>query len=132
MICNLQPTKHTRRADLSIHTYVDDVMGMLMERLGLAIPEYCPTQDPIKQIRQGRLPQSGQATTVRSGCHSQVRLPQAGQATTVRSVYNSQVRLPKAGQDTTVRSGYHSQVRLPQTGQATIVRSGYHSQVRLP
>ena len=29
MICNLQPTKQDRKADLNIHTYVDDVMRMV-------------------------------------------------------------------------------------------------------
>ena len=70
VICNLQPTKqaiifivikHTlpqslcsdaqdKKADLCIHTYVDDVMRMLMERLELDVPEYDPVFDPVKQV----------------------------------------------------------------------------------
>ena len=74
VICNLQPTKQVKipsvmyhhvsttylqfsfsdcqdkKADLCIHTYVDDVMRMLMERLQLDIPEYDPVFDPVKQV----------------------------------------------------------------------------------
>lgn len=34
MICNLQPTKHAKKADLNIHTYIDDVMKLLMQKEG--------------------------------------------------------------------------------------------------
>ena len=77
VICNLQPTKqaiifivikHTlpqslcsdaqdKKADLCIHTYVDDVMRMLMERLELDVPEYDPVFDPVKQV-----------TSTKTGC----------------------------------------------------------------
>ena len=70
VICNLQPTKQAiifivikhplpkslcsdaqdKKADLCIHTYVDDVMRMLMERLELDVPEYDPVFDPVKQV----------------------------------------------------------------------------------
>ena len=50
VICNLQPTKHTGKADLNIHTYVDDVMRKLFDKLGISIPEYSPGQDPVKQV----------------------------------------------------------------------------------
>ena len=33
-----------------IHTYVDDVLKMLMQRLDLDIPEYDPVFDPVKQV----------------------------------------------------------------------------------
>eukprot|EP00088_Acartia_fossae_P035025 TRINITY_DN3602_c0_g1_i2.p1 TRINITY_DN3602_c0_g1~~TRINITY_DN3602_c0_g1_i2.p1 ORF type:complete len:556 (-),score=130.90 TRINITY_DN3602_c0_g1_i2:286-1953(-) len=59
VICNLQPTKHTGKADLNIHTYVDDVMRKLFDKLGLSIPEYSPGQDPVKQVAQGELPECG-------------------------------------------------------------------------
>ena len=39
-----------KKADLCIHTYVDDVMRMLMARLELDIPEYDPVFDPVKQV----------------------------------------------------------------------------------
>ena len=55
VICNLQPTKQDKKADLCIHTYVDDVMRMLMKRLGLEIPEYDPVFDPVKQVLQTTL-----------------------------------------------------------------------------
>uniref|UniRef100_A0A1B6CB19 protein acetyllysine N-acetyltransferase n=2 Tax=Clastoptera arizonana TaxID=38151 RepID=A0A1B6CB19_9HEMI len=47
VICNLQPTKHDKKADLLIHTYVDDVMDMLMGKLGLTIEEYSKDKDPV-------------------------------------------------------------------------------------
>ena len=79
VICNLQPTKQVqgipviwsaqfkyffgfilsiyhllffqdKKADLCIHTYVDDVLKMLMQRLDLDIPEYDPVFDPVKQV----------------------------------------------------------------------------------
>jgi len=56
VICNLQPTKQDKKADLCIHTYVDDVMRMLMKRLGLEIPEYDPVFDPVKQVRKKIFP----------------------------------------------------------------------------
>ncbi|RZF33397.1 hypothetical protein LSTR_LSTR015358 [Laodelphax striatellus] len=46
VICNLQPTKHDKKADLLIHAYVDEIMTLLMDNLGLAIPEYSRDKDP--------------------------------------------------------------------------------------
>ncbi|XP_065178622.1 NAD-dependent protein deacetylase Sirt6-like [Sycon ciliatum] len=37
VICNLQPTKHDKKATLIIHARVDDIMSHVMEFLGLAI-----------------------------------------------------------------------------------------------
>ncbi|XP_046679526.1 LOW QUALITY PROTEIN: NAD-dependent protein deacetylase Sirt6-like [Homalodisca vitripennis] len=51
VICNLQPTKHDRKADLLIHTYVDDILTQLMEKLGLTIPEYSRPDDPTMARR---------------------------------------------------------------------------------
>ncbi|KAF7274779.1 sirtuin 6 [Rhynchophorus ferrugineus] len=48
VIINLQPTKHDKKADLIINTYVDDVLELLMANLNLEIPEYCSEQDPTK------------------------------------------------------------------------------------
>lgn len=56
VIINLQPTKQDKKADLSIHTYVDDVMRMLMEKLGLDIPEYDTLIDPVRQTRLRNFP----------------------------------------------------------------------------
>lgn len=53
VICNLQPTKHDRKADLVIHAYVDDVMVQLMKLLNLPIPEYSREKDPTKLITDG-------------------------------------------------------------------------------
>ena len=44
-----------KKADLCIHTYVDDVMRMLMARLELDIPEYDPVFDPVKQVENPTL-----------------------------------------------------------------------------
>lgn len=49
VICNLQPTKHDKKADLIIQTYVDDVMEGICEHLGIKIPEYSHSVDPTKQ-----------------------------------------------------------------------------------
>ncbi|XP_077989093.1 NAD-dependent protein deacylase sirtuin-6-like [Glandiceps talaboti] len=40
IICNLQPTKHDKKADLLIHGYVDDIISQVMQKLGLPIPDY--------------------------------------------------------------------------------------------
>ncbi len=34
-------------------------MEQLMERLGLTIPEYSPDLDPVRQLKQGRVPEIG-------------------------------------------------------------------------
>ena len=49
VICNLQPTKHDKKADLIIQTYVDNVMEGVCKYLGIAIPDYSPCSDPTKQ-----------------------------------------------------------------------------------
>eukprot|EP00092_Neocalanus_flemingeri_P021075 GFUD01022834.1.p1 GENE.GFUD01022834.1~~GFUD01022834.1.p1 ORF type:complete len:544 (+),score=184.86 GFUD01022834.1:45-1676(+) len=56
VICNLQPTKQDKKADLSIHTYVDDVMEMVMKKLGLEIPEYDGSLDPVRLTRMRTFP----------------------------------------------------------------------------
>nr|XP_023021026.1 NAD-dependent protein deacetylase Sirt6 [Leptinotarsa decemlineata] len=48
VIVNLQSTKHDKKADLIINTYVDDVIVKIMKRLGLEIPEYSSEIDPTK------------------------------------------------------------------------------------
>ena len=59
VICNLQPTKQDKKADMSIHTYVDRVMEGVMARLGLEIPEYDKECDPVKLVNRKDFP-SGQ------------------------------------------------------------------------
>lgn len=53
VICNLQPTKHDKKADLKISTYVDIIMEKVLKRLGVELPEYCETLDPTKQTDCG-------------------------------------------------------------------------------
>lgn len=48
VICNLQPTKYDKKADLVISTYVDAVMEKVAKRLGVEIPEYSKEIDPTK------------------------------------------------------------------------------------
>ncbi|XP_043465414.1 NAD-dependent protein deacetylase Sirt6 [Leptopilina heterotoma] len=40
VICNLQPTKHDKKADLIINGKIDEIMTNVMKTLGLEIPEY--------------------------------------------------------------------------------------------
>ncbi|XP_069679983.1 NAD-dependent protein deacetylase Sirt6 isoform X2 [Periplaneta americana] len=56
VICNLQPTKHDRKADLIIHSYVDDIMVQLMKLLDEPISEYSSEKDPTKFIPGGSEP----------------------------------------------------------------------------
>lgn len=49
VICNLQPTKYDKKADLVISTYVDTIMEKVMKRLGVEIPEYSDENDPTKR-----------------------------------------------------------------------------------
>ncbi|XP_068249966.1 NAD-dependent protein deacetylase Sirt6 [Palaemon carinicauda] len=48
VICNLQPTKQDRHADLIINAYVDDVMKQLLEFTGIDLLPYNPDDDPTK------------------------------------------------------------------------------------
>lgn len=48
VICNLQPTKYDKKADVVINGYVDVVMEKVMKRLGVEIPEYTGDDDPTK------------------------------------------------------------------------------------
>ncbi|KAB7503914.1 NAD-dependent protein deacetylase Sirt6 [Armadillidium nasatum] len=47
VICNLQPTKQDRHADVMIHTYVDDVIKRVLEILEVPLPDYDSTIDPV-------------------------------------------------------------------------------------
>lgn len=49
VICNLQPTKFDKKADLVISTYVDTVMEKVLKRLGVELPEYSEANDPTKR-----------------------------------------------------------------------------------
>lgn len=49
VICNLQPTKYDKKADLVISTYVDIIMEKVLKRLGVELPEYSEDMDPTKQ-----------------------------------------------------------------------------------
>lgn len=49
MICNLQPTKYDKKADLVISTYVDTIMEKVLKRLGIELPAYAEKDDPTKQ-----------------------------------------------------------------------------------
>ncbi|XP_064485813.1 NAD-dependent protein deacetylase Sirt6-like [Ornithodoros turicata] len=55
VICNLQPTKIDKSANLILRHYVDGVMKKLMERLGMEVPEYTAEKDPTKQKREALL-----------------------------------------------------------------------------
>lgn len=55
VICNLQPTKIDKSANLILRAYVDDVMEKLMKRLGVEIPAYSTELDPTKMKRDAPL-----------------------------------------------------------------------------
>ncbi|XP_012286551.1 NAD-dependent protein deacetylase Sirt6 [Orussus abietinus] len=48
VICNLQPTKHDKKADLIINGNIDTVIMRIMKKLGLEIPEYKGELDPTR------------------------------------------------------------------------------------
>ncbi|KAH8247757.1 hypothetical protein KR038_009627 [Drosophila bunnanda] len=48
VICNLQPTKHDKKANLIISSYVDVVLSKVCKLLGVEIPEYSESTDPTK------------------------------------------------------------------------------------
>ncbi|KAL1435073.1 hypothetical protein MTO96_001619 [Rhipicephalus appendiculatus] len=52
VICNLQPTKIDKSANLILRAYVDDVMDKLMKQLGITIPSYSAECDPTKMKRE--------------------------------------------------------------------------------
>ena len=54
VVINLQPTKHDKKADLIINTFVDDVMVKLFAELGYDLPEYNPLSDPTRKVRENR------------------------------------------------------------------------------
>ncbi|ALC39277.1 Sirt6, partial [Drosophila busckii] len=59
VICNLQPTKHDKKAELIISSYIDNILSEVCKRLGVEIPEYSPQADPTKHsnISEWTLPQ---------------------------------------------------------------------------
>lgn len=50
VICNLQPTKHDKKADLLIRGYADVVMEKLANLLNVQVAEYKVSNDPTKTI----------------------------------------------------------------------------------
>ncbi|XP_063230259.1 NAD-dependent protein deacetylase Sirt6 isoform X2 [Bacillus rossius redtenbacheri] len=48
VICNLQPTKHDRKANLIIHGFVDDVISQLLTLLGIPSCTYDVSKEPTK------------------------------------------------------------------------------------
>ncbi|XP_017858777.1 PREDICTED: NAD-dependent protein deacetylase Sirt6 [Drosophila arizonae] len=59
VICNLQPTKHDKKAFLNISSYIDIILEKVCKRLGVEIPEYSEDCDPTKNdnISEWTLPQ---------------------------------------------------------------------------
>ncbi|XP_014293790.1 NAD-dependent protein deacetylase Sirt6 [Halyomorpha halys] len=60
VICNLQPTKYDKRADMLLNGYVDQVMSLLLENLDLKIDNYNPEFDPVRKkgIHEWTIPDS--------------------------------------------------------------------------
>ncbi|CAB3378443.1 Hypothetical predicted protein [Cloeon dipterum] len=59
VICNLQPTKHDKKADLIINTYTDRVMDGLLKALELEASSYDPSLDPTKKTFAPKEPGDG-------------------------------------------------------------------------
>ncbi|KAH8402539.1 hypothetical protein KR222_008596, partial [Zaprionus bogoriensis] len=59
VICNLQPTKHDKKAYLNISSYIDVILEKVCKRLGVEIPEYSMECDPTKNsnISEWTLPE---------------------------------------------------------------------------
>lgn len=49
VICNLQPTKHDKKAELLVQTYVDRVLEKVCKCLGVEVEGYSEDVDPTKQ-----------------------------------------------------------------------------------
>lgn len=75
VICNLQPTKHDRKADLLIPMYVDKIMEKICKFLGVEIPEYTTDSDPTKMVP----------------CTSEWTIP-ANRVQTLEKQYNAQIK----------------------------------------
>lgn len=55
VLVNLQPIKLEKKADLVIHSYVDDVLERVLKRLGIEnIPEYDESIDPTRSDDENR------------------------------------------------------------------------------
>lgn len=52
VVCNLQPTKLDKSANLILRSYVDDVMTKLMASLEVDIPAFSTDRDPTKAKRE--------------------------------------------------------------------------------
>lgn len=55
VICNLQPTKHNKKADLIISTYVDDVLTIVLKQMNIKPPDYQECFDPTKKLNTGEV-----------------------------------------------------------------------------
>ncbi|XP_059468422.1 NAD-dependent protein deacetylase Sirt6 [Neocloeon triangulifer] len=56
VVCNLQPTKQDKKADLIINTYVDNIMEGLMRLLDLEFQPFDPSADPTKKAASEIVP----------------------------------------------------------------------------
>ena len=53
-LVNLQPIKLEKKADLVIHSFVDEVLEKVLKRLGIEnIPEYSEAEDPTRNCQEG-------------------------------------------------------------------------------
>uniref|UniRef100_H2ZCY4 protein acetyllysine N-acetyltransferase n=1 Tax=Ciona savignyi TaxID=51511 RepID=H2ZCY4_CIOSA len=56
VIINLQKTKHDNRADLIVRGYADEIMTIVMKKLGIDVPEFtCPT---VRLFSDNKAPES--------------------------------------------------------------------------
>lgn len=83
VIVNLQPTKHDKKSDLRICTYVDGVMEKLCQLLGVEIPEFTR---PVVNLKSLSLPPAGEQWREYPGtvCVDAELLPTKDEVTVVR------------------------------------------------
>ncbi|WAR00942.1 SIR6-like protein [Mya arenaria] len=104
VIVNLQPTKHDRKADLKICTYVDDVMRLVCQQLGVIVPEYDGPHVVLRSVHTG-LGEDDLAVVVKDDTlvrkpHPTVTAVQAGcKALVERGEGTEQSRLKSEGDD---------------------------------
>eukprot|EP00058_Branchiostoma_floridae_P024402 XP_002609892.1 hypothetical protein BRAFLDRAFT_125988 [Branchiostoma floridae] len=111
VIINLQASKHDKHADLRIHGYVDEVMSMVMNRLGINIPKY-----------------TGPNTVLESPARHRVTLRPLKREHTVNNLHNGE---PQDKQDTRSESANTCAIKAEEATEAKTDSSGVEDRVKI-